>query len=141
MPTEADLTFCHSTQQQPCPSSLPPSISKPARPFSLQYQVGHKGAKMFEYTSRYYKIDTATTTSVDGQTIVYKRRRFLPQGETLPLLDLATVTDSDRLDLITARTLGDPEQFWRIADANNALNPADLTATPGRVLRVPLPQP
>ena len=39
----------------------------------------------------------------------------------------------DRLDLITARTLGDPEQFWRICDANDALDPDDL-AEPGRRL-------
>lgn len=96
---------------------------------------------MFDYTSRYYPLPSATFTQPDGRTVAYKRRRFLPQGETLPLLTEATVTDSDRLDLITARTLGDPEQFWRIADANNALRPTDLTDTPGRVLRVPLPQP
>ncbi len=51
-----------------------------------------------------------------------------------------TVNDGDRLDLITAKTLGDPEQFWRVCDANNAMNPFDLTAEPGRTLRVPVPQ-
>ena len=50
------------------------------------------------------------------------------------------MTEGDRLDLITARTLGDPEQFWRICDANNTMNPSDLTAETGRVLRVPVPQ-
>ena len=47
----------------------------------------------------------------------------------------------DRLDLITARTLGDPEAFWRVCDANDALDPAELTSEAGRRLRVPLPQP
>ena len=37
------------------------------------------------------------------------------------------MAQGDRLDLITARTLGDPEQFWRVCDANDALDPAELT--------------
>ncbi len=64
---------------------------------------------------------------------------FFPRAETLPLLVEVTVAEGDRLDLIAARTLGDPEQFWRVCDANNAMNPADLMA-PGRILRVPVPQ-
>jgi hypothetical protein len=51
-----------------------------------------------------------------------------------------TVTQGDRLDLIAARTIGDPEQFWRVCNANNALDPFDLPAGLGRVLRVPIPQ-
>lgn len=96
---------------------------------------------MFEHTSRYYQIETAQLTGPDGRVIAYKRRRFLPQGETLPLLVEVTVTQGDRLDLIAARTLGDPEQFWRICDANDALDPLELTAEAGRVIRVPIPQP
>jgi hypothetical protein len=96
---------------------------------------------MFQPTSRYYAIETAQFTAPDGRLIAYKRRRFLPQGETLPLLVEVTVTQGDRLDLITARTLGDPEQFWRVCDANNAIDPFELTAELGRRLRVPVPQP
>lgn len=95
---------------------------------------------MFEHTSRYYLLETATLNTQDGRVIAYKRRRFLPQGEAMPLLVEATVTQNDRLDLITGRTLGDPEQFWRICDANNALNPFDLIAEPGATVRVPVPQ-
>ncbi len=94
---------------------------------------------MFAPTSRYASIDTVTLTQGD-RTIAYKRRRFLPRGADLPLLSTAVVLDGDRLDLIAARTLGDPEQFWRVCDANDAMNPADLE-TPGRSLRVPMPQP
>ena len=95
---------------------------------------------MFEPTSRYYNVETATLTAQDGRVIAYKRRRFLPQGEEMPLLVEVTVTEGDRLDLITARTLGDPEQFWRVCDANNAMNPVELTDEPGMTLRVPVPQ-
>ena len=95
---------------------------------------------MFEYTSRYYQLETTTHETADGRAITYVRRRFLPQGERLPTLVEVTVNDGDRLDLITARTLGDPEQFWRVADANNAMNPFDLVSAPGATIRVPIPQ-
>ena len=94
---------------------------------------------MFEPTSRYYALEDASITSLDGRVIAYKRRRFLLEGEKMPLLVEVTVTEGDRLDLITARTLGDPEQFWRVCDANNTMNPSDLIE-PGRILRVPVPQ-
>ena len=96
---------------------------------------------MFNYTSRYYNLETVKLHLPDGREAVYKRRRFLPRGRAMPLLAEVTVTEGDRLDLITARTLGDPEHFWRVADANDAMNPFDLTAEAGRVLRVPVPQP
>jgi hypothetical protein len=96
---------------------------------------------MFTFTSRYYNLETVMLTLPDGRVVAYKRRRFLPQGELMTLLIEVTVTEGDRLDLITARTLGDPEQFWRVADANNAMNPFDLTTEIGRSLRVPVPQP
>lgn len=95
---------------------------------------------MFDYTSRYYAIETATYTLRDGRSIAYKRRRFLPQGDQMPLLAEAVVNQGDRLDLITARSLGDPLQFWRVADANNAMNPFELTIEIGRRLRIPIPQ-
>jgi hypothetical protein len=94
---------------------------------------------MFEHTSRYYALETDEYTTVDGRKIAYKRRRFLPQGQTLSLLQEFTVIDGDRLDLITDDMLGDPEQFWQICDANNTMNPAELTAETGRVIRIPMP--
>jgi hypothetical protein len=95
---------------------------------------------MLDSTSRYYLRETATVTMPDGRKITYMRRRFLPRAEDMPLLVEVTVTGSDRLDLITSRTLGDPEQFWRVADANNAMNPFDLTAELGKTIRVAVPQ-
>ena len=96
---------------------------------------------MFDYKSRYYNLETVKLTLPDGREAVYKRRRFLPKGSAMLLLAEVAVTEGDRLDLITARTLGDPEHFWRVADANNAMNPFDLTAEIGRILRVTVPQP
>ncbi|MBD2099876.1 hypothetical protein [Leptolyngbya sp. FACHB-261] len=95
---------------------------------------------MFEHTSRYYNLETARLTTVDGRVIAYKRRRFLPQGTSLPLFTEVTVTEGDRLDLIAGQVLGDPEQFWQLCDANNAMDPAELTSEIGRSLRIAPPQ-
>ena len=34
----------------------------------------------------------------------------------------------DRLDVMAAQYLGDPELFWRICDANGAMRPEEFTA-------------
>jgi hypothetical protein len=91
---------------------------------------------MFESNSRYAQTENAILTQKNGQIITYKKRRFLPNGETMSLLQEVTVTAGDRLDLIAAKVLGDPEQFWRICDANNAMYPPDLTRQPGNVLKI-----
>ena len=98
---------------------------------------------MFDTTSRYARIETAELVDQDGRRIAYVRRRFLPQGRLMPLLAEVDVRPGDRLDIITARALGDPEHFWRVCDANDAMNPFELTAAEaiGRFLRVPVPQP
>ncbi len=95
---------------------------------------------MFDYTSRYASLPTRVYQAPDGREIAYKARRLVPPAESLPLFVLVTVEQSDRLDLVAARTLGQPELFWQICDANEAMNPFDLTAQPGRKLRVGLPQ-
>ncbi len=96
---------------------------------------------MFDSKSRYFNIETATFETGDGKSLAYKRRRFLPGGADLPLLVESRVEQSDRLDLIAQRTIGDPEQFWRVCDANNAMDPDELISEPGRWLKVPVPQP
>ena len=94
----------------------------------------------FPPTSRYSGIETTTMETVGGKTIVYLRRRFVPPSERFSLLQEHTVTQGDRLDNITNQYLGDPEQFWRLCDANNALLPDELTETIGRRLRITLPE-
>ncbi len=93
---------------------------------------------MYDPTSRYYAIDTAMWTDPQGRQTPYTRRRFLPQGSSMVTIGQVTVAAAERLDLVTARALGDPLQFWQLCDANNAMNPLDL-ATRGRVLRVGMP--
>ncbi len=96
---------------------------------------------MFEPTSRYAAIAVAVLTTPDGRVVAYKRRRFLPRGRELPLLVEAVLGDAERLDHLATRTIGDPEQFWRICDASDVMNPPEAAAEPARVFRVPVPQP
>jgi hypothetical protein len=94
----------------------------------------------FPPTSRYYNIETATLETKDGRTLIYIRRRFVPPPEHFSLLQEHLVVQGDRLDNITARYLGDPEQFWRVCDANGAMRPDELTEEIGRRLRITLPE-
>lgn len=98
---------------------------------------------MFETNSRYFNVETVkmTATGSDGQprVVAYKRRRFIaPSAGTVTLVE-HTVTRGDRLDLITARYLGDPTQFWRVCDANDVLSPEELTREVGIRIRIALP--
>ena len=90
--------------------------------------------------SRYAATETATHTLPDGREVVYLRRRFVPSPENFALLQEHFVVEGDRLDVLTARYLGDPEQFWRVCDANGALLSDDLTAAAGSVIRITLPE-
>lgn len=95
--------------------------------------------RAFPATSRYYGIPTASYAEPGGTPVAYLTRRFCPPADALSLLAMARVNPGERLDQLTARTLGDPTQFWRVADANQALDPWELAA-PGRALRVPVPR-
>ena len=95
---------------------------------------------MFNHESRYFSVENALWTRPPDETIAYKRRRLLPRPEDMPELARWFVREGDRFDLVAARTLGDSESFWRIADANRVMDPLELE-TPGRTLRIPMPQP
>ena len=94
----------------------------------------------FPPASRYFEIETTKWTTPDGKTIVYVRRRFVPPASRFELLVEHSVVQGDRLDNVTANYLGDPEQFWRVCDANNAMQPDELTATAGGKIRITLPE-
>ena len=93
----------------------------------------------FSPTSRYHDIEVATVTGPDGRSIAYLRRRFVPQADRFALLREHVVRSGERLDHLAALYLGDPEQFWRIADANGAIAPEELTDEPGDIVRITLP--
>jgi len=89
--------------------------------------------------SRYETSEETEYRDRAGNTVRYLRRRFLPVAEALPVLSEVAVEDRDRLDTFAARTLGDPEQYWRICDANNVMKPEQLLERVGERVRIPGP--
>jgi hypothetical protein len=95
---------------------------------------------MFDHTSRYWSTPVAFWPDPSGRLIRYARRRLLPQPEGMQELAIWPVEPGDRFDLVAARTLGDPQAYWRIADANRVMDPRELEV-PYRRLVIPMPQP
>lgn len=93
----------------------------------------------FPPTSRYHDVEVAQLELADGRTVSYLRRRVVPPPEQHALLREHVVRQGERLDQIAATYLGDPEQFWRVADANGAMAPEELTRDAGTRLRITLP--
>ena len=93
----------------------------------------------FPPTSRYHDAETAKHETPDGKKIAYLRRRFVPPPDNFETIAEHTVKQGERLDQIAAEYLDDPEQFWRVCDANGALDPEELTET-GRKVRITLPE-
>ena len=94
----------------------------------------------FSPDSRHHGLLTAQTTLSNGRTVVFVTRRFLPRPENFAQLATATIVAGDRLDNLAARYLGDPEQYWKLCDANGALRPDALVEAIGRSLRIALPE-
>ncbi len=98
---------------------------------------------MFDPTSRYSTTEVVTTMATDSnglpRELRYIRRRFIPSSVGTNTLVEHTFVQGERLDVITARYLGDPTQFWRICDANDVIRPDELTEI-GHVIRIAVPQ-
>ena len=111
----------------------------PTQALQQLLQPGGLKTTLFPPTSRYHGIETATLETADGRMFIYVRRRFCPPPERFSLLQEHKVTQGERLDNITAHYLNDPEQFWRLCDANGVLKPNELEEI-GRRLRLTLPE-
>jgi hypothetical protein len=96
--------------------------------------------QLFPITSRYHKTETATLEGEDERVIVYLRRRFLPDPRQFVLLQEHRVAEGERPDHLASVFLNDPEQFWRLADANAVMHPDELTERIGRLVRITLPE-
>lgn len=89
-------------------------------------------------SSRYVETEIASTM-IDGEEVRHYRRRFIPAAEDHSVTHEHEVQGSERLDLIANSELGDAELWWRVADANGAVRPRELTDRAGRRLRISLP--
>ncbi len=84
--------------------------------------------------------DRARRTVPMAASIVYLRRRFVPPPEAFSVLQEHTVVQGERLDTICRHAIsGDPEQFWRLCDANGAMRPEELIEAPGTKVTITLP--
>ena len=95
---------------------------------------------LFTPSSRYHGLRTLTHTDENGKEVAYLERRFLPDPDDFEDLREHSVIEGDRLDNLAYHYLGDPEQFWQIADANAAMHPDELTDEIDRPLRITLPE-
>lgn len=102
--------------------------------------VGSSANDPFPPGSRYHGLGVRYLATASGRVVAYVARRFVPSPDRFQTVAEHAVVEGQRPDQIAAQYLGDPEQAWRIADANGVLDPADLTATPGRRVRITLPE-
>ncbi|HEY1166164.1 MAG TPA: hypothetical protein VGE90_13380 [Chitinophaga sp.] len=103
-------------------------------------QAGNLPVNNFSVTSRYYRTGNTTIDEPNGRKIIYLRRRMVPSPDRFVLLQEYVVREGDRLDNIAATQIGNPEQFWQIADANTAIKPEELTDEIGVRLRITQPE-
>ncbi len=89
---------------------------------------------MIKKSSRYHGFDHHRHLTPGGHEILYLERRFIPRLQTS---GKTTNAQSERLDLIADRTLGNPQLYWRLCDANEETNPFVLSERSGRTLKLP----
>jgi hypothetical protein len=89
-------------------------------------------------SSRYYGAAVEYSTGANGVQVAYLQRRIIPQASTYTSLISYSINDGDRLDYLAYKNFGDPILYWMICDANNAVDPDQLTAQPGVSIEIPL---
>jgi len=114
-------------------------MNDPTRALQAILQLDARNNSSFPPNSRYHGCPTTKFTGPDGRPVVYLRRRFVPPSSEFSVVQEHIVTEGDRIDIIAARYLGDPEQFWRVCDASGAMRPEALTDAPGTRVQIALP--
>jgi hypothetical protein len=94
---------------------------------------------MIDPDSRYADRPIDIHRTPEGREIRFVRHRPLPDPASMRALGEVVVQDKDRLDLVAARAYGSASAWWRVADANETLDPHALVETPGRRLKIPSP--
>lgn len=88
---------------------------------------------MFLDDSRYAGLPTDTVLDAEGRPVEVVRLRPLDTRSGRS----HQVRDRDRLDLLAHEKLGDGRAFWRIADANSALDARALVEDVGDTVQIP----
>lgn len=112
-----------------------------ADPLEALLAAGAVPTTSFPPTSRYAGTGVTAHDPGDGSPpVAHLRRRLCPRPEVFALLYEVRVVEGDRRDLLATQHVGDPELWWRLADANGVVDPRALTDVVGRRLRVTLPE-
>jgi hypothetical protein len=114
-------------------------LGAPTSPLLAALMARTGGTPLLPANSRYQGLPTRTWTAPDGRQTLYLSRRLVPQMSRFASMGTHVMTDGERLDQVAARFLGDPLLAWRLADANGALDPAELEQRRRR-LRITLPE-
>lgn len=89
------------------------------------------------------QVDTAVVTDGAGglREVAYLLPRTPRDPATVVPLAWHRVSETDRVDLLAHQYLGDPQAWWRICDANAALDPDELVGpdNDGRVIVIGVP--
>ncbi len=93
----------------------------------------------FPPNSRYHDLPLRVRIAADGSVETYVGRRIIPATDRYGVFARHRVTATERIDGIAADMFGDPEQYWKICDANGDADPARSTEPEGRLLVIPLP--
>jgi len=91
---------------------------------------------MFFKGSRYAKVPEQIGKDASGRTVRYKTTRFIPET---PAISGHLVTNGERLDQIAWQHLRDAQRFWRVCDANRAMQPEDILEE-AAVIKIPAPE-
>lgn len=87
----------------------------------------------FRESSRYWQQKVLTVTKADGRKVRVVSLRIVPARRSTSMV----VTKADRLDKIAHERYRDSKRFWRIADANDELDPTKLIKDELQTLEVP----
>lgn len=109
-------------------------------PVQLLIDAGAIPSNPFGQNSRYYKAPMGRYVRGPGDPgVAYVLRRFVPQRRDIVIAAEHIVKSGERPELLAAQKLGDPELYWRLADANVVTDPFELTDTLARRIAIPLP--
>ena len=109
-------------------------------PVQMLIDAGAIPSSPFDAQSRYRGVALAVfQRRPDDPRRAYVLRRFIAAPSAIAVAARHLVTARDRPDLLGASHLGDPLLYWRIADANAVIDPAELTDTIGRHIAIPVP--
>ena len=109
-------------------------------PVQLLIDAGAIPSNPFGPNSRYHGVPLGRHVRGPGDPgVAYVLRRFIPQRRDIAIAAEHIVTSGERPELLAAQALGDPELYWRLADANAVTDPFELTDELGRRITFPLP--